>query len=200
MMARAPQPLLRRIGFSLVELLVVLIIGAILTMLAVPAWQRHAERGWRMQARAELVSATPAGRMAPTLATILHGVLADAVLAALVIAVYAGSGFDLGGSVVAGVAAGAVGVVFLGVALVAAQLMRTSRGANSLAVWVLIATFVIGGLGNALGRPSIPQSRPATFRGSLKNAERGLDDACGITADELVGAFRQRDRPLGVVA
>lgn len=104
--------------------------------------------------RAELVSATPAGRTAPTLATILHGVLADAVLALLVIAVYAGSGFDLGGSVVAGVAAGAVGVVFLGVALVAAQLMRTSRGANSLAVWVLIATFVIGGLGNALGTPS----------------------------------------------
>lgn len=57
MIARAPQPLLRRIGFSLLELLVVLIIGAILTMLAVPAWQRHAERGWRMQARAELVSA-----------------------------------------------------------------------------------------------------------------------------------------------
>ena len=104
--------------------------------------------------RAELVSATPAGRMAPTVATILHGLLANAILAALVIAVYLGSGFEVAGSVVAGVAAGAVGVVFLGVALVAAQLMRTSRGANSLSVWVLIATFVISGLGNALGTPS----------------------------------------------
>lgn len=104
--------------------------------------------------RAELVSATPAGRLAPTVATIVHGLLANAVLAALVVAVYLGSGFEASGSLVAGVAAGAVGVVFLGVALVAAQLMRTSRGANSLAVWVLIATFVISGLGNALGTPS----------------------------------------------
>ena len=31
--------------------------------------------------------------------------------------------------------------------------MRTSRGANSLAVWVLLLTFLIGGLGNALGTP-----------------------------------------------
>jgi ABC-2 type transport system permease protein len=104
--------------------------------------------------RAELVSSTPAGRTAPTVATILHGLIANAILAVLVIAVYAGSGFDLAGSVVAGLATGAVGVVFLGVALVAAQLMRTSRGANSLAVWVLIVTFVLSGLGNALGTPS----------------------------------------------
>lgn len=43
-------------GFSLVELVIVLAIAAILTILAVPAWQRHVERGWRLQARAELVS------------------------------------------------------------------------------------------------------------------------------------------------
>ena len=104
--------------------------------------------------RAELVSATPAARTAPTIATILHGVIANAILAALVMAVYAGSGFDVGGSVIAGVAAGGVGIVFLGVALVAAQLMRTSRGANSLSVWVLIVTFLLCGIGNALGTPS----------------------------------------------
>lgn len=46
-----------RAGFSLVELLIVLSIAAVLTILAVPAWQRQAERGGRMQARAELLSA-----------------------------------------------------------------------------------------------------------------------------------------------
>ncbi|WP_309295912.1 prepilin-type N-terminal cleavage/methylation domain-containing protein [Cupriavidus pauculus] len=46
-----------RAGFSLVELLIVLSIAAVLTILAVPAWQRHAKRGWRMQARSELLSA-----------------------------------------------------------------------------------------------------------------------------------------------
>ncbi|WP_106815210.1 ABC transporter permease [Microbacterium timonense] len=109
--------------------------------------------------RAELVSATPAGRTAPTSATIVHGLLANLILAALVALVYVASGFAVAGSLIAGAAAGAVGVVFLGVGLVAAQLMRTSRGANSLSVWVLIATFVLCGLGNALGTPSADLQR-----------------------------------------
>lgn len=104
--------------------------------------------------RAEIVSATPAGRTAPSVATVVHGLIANAILAALVIAVYLGSGFEPAGSAIAGVASGAVGMVFLGVGLVAAQLMRTSRGANSLAVWVLVVTFLLGGIGNALGTPS----------------------------------------------
>lgn len=54
---RLPERLTRRPGFSLPELLVVLAIVAVMTLLAVPAWQRHVERGWRMQARVELVSA-----------------------------------------------------------------------------------------------------------------------------------------------
>jgi len=44
-------------GFSLVELLAVLMIIAILAALALPAWKHHLERAWRMQARTELVSA-----------------------------------------------------------------------------------------------------------------------------------------------
>lgn len=57
MMSHRPNRAPRPAGFSLAELLVVVAIATVLTMLAVPAWQRHAERGWRMQARAELVSA-----------------------------------------------------------------------------------------------------------------------------------------------
>lgn len=57
MIARLVYAPLRRTGFSLVELLVVLTIAALLTVLAVPAWQRHAERSGRMQARADILSA-----------------------------------------------------------------------------------------------------------------------------------------------
>jgi len=43
-------------GFSLAELMVALIIIAILAAMALPAWQQHFHRAWRMQARAELVA------------------------------------------------------------------------------------------------------------------------------------------------
>lgn len=104
--------------------------------------------------RAELVAATPAGRAAPLTATVLHGIGANLLLAALVAGAFAVAGYDPYGSVVSGLGAGAVGLTFLGIGLVAGQLMRTSRGANSLAVWVLLVSFVVCGLGNALGTPS----------------------------------------------
>ncbi|MCR2783361.1 MULTISPECIES: polyketide antibiotic transporter [unclassified Microbacterium] len=105
-------------------------------------------------ARAELVGATPAGRIAPLVATIVHGTAADTALALVVAVVFLGAGFPPLGALVAGAAAGAVGLSFLAVGLVAGQLLRTSRAANSLAVWVLLLTFLIGGVGNALGTPS----------------------------------------------
>ncbi|MFT4211745.1 MAG: polyketide antibiotic transporter [Microbacterium sp.] len=111
---------------------------------------RHT-RGDEEAGRAELVSATPAARVAPTIATIVHGVLANLVLGALTGLALAATGLDAGGSLLMGAAAGATGVAFLGIALVAAQLMRTSRGASSLSVWVLVAAFVVRGFGNAAG-------------------------------------------------
>ncbi|WER45116.1 prepilin-type N-terminal cleavage/methylation domain-containing protein [Cupriavidus sp. WKF15] len=44
-------------AFSLIELLIALAILAILAAVAVPAWSQYLERGWRTQARAELVAA-----------------------------------------------------------------------------------------------------------------------------------------------
>jgi ABC-2 type transport system permease protein len=114
---------------------------------------RHT-RGEEEPGRAELVSATPAGRAAPILATIVHGLLANAILAALVAGAFLLTGSDVEGSLLVGIAAGSVGVVFLGVGLLAAQLIRTSRGANSLSVWTLLVSFVVCGIGNAVGSPS----------------------------------------------
>lgn len=114
---------------------------------------RHT-RAEEEQGRSELVSATPASRTAPLTATILHGVLADLVVALLVSLAFLASGLGADGSFLAGFAVGGVGVAFLGVGLVAGQIMRTSRGANALAVWTVTALFLVCGLGNALGTPS----------------------------------------------
>ena len=114
---------------------------------------RHT-RAEEEQGRAELIAATPAGRVRPLVATILHGTLANTALGLLVWVVYVASGYPASGSWVAGLAAASVGLCFLGVGLLSAQLMRTSRGANSLAVWTLVATYAMAGLGNALGTPS----------------------------------------------
>ncbi|WP_127473404.1 ABC transporter permease [Microbacterium sulfonylureivorans] len=119
------------------------------TFLAVRHTRMDEESG-----RAELVAATPAGRLLPVGATAVEGLIANGVLAILVTLAYLAVGLPLEGSLLVGKAAGAVGVTFLGVGLVAAQLMRTSRGANSLAVWITVGTFVVAGLGNALGTPS----------------------------------------------
>ncbi|REJ08372.1 polyketide antibiotic transporter [Microbacterium bovistercoris] len=114
---------------------------------------RHT-RAEEEQGRAELISATPAARVTPLAATIVHGMLANVVLGLLISLVYLGSGYPAAGSWIVGLATASVGLCFLGVGLLSAQLMRTSRGANSLAVWILVATYVMAGLGNALGTPS----------------------------------------------
>jgi ABC-2 type transport system permease protein len=138
-------------GFLAFEILPWLAILAALmsTFLAV----RHT-RADEEAARAELLAATPVGRTLPTVATIVHGVVANILLGVLSAAALLSTGLDSAGSWLTGAAATAVGMAFLGIGLVAAQLMRTSRAANSLTIWVLVATFLLRGIGNAAGTPS----------------------------------------------
>jgi len=84
----------------------------------------------------------------------VHGVLADLVLGAAVALGLVVGGMPVDGSLVTGLATAAVGVAFLAVALLAAQFAHTSRGANSIAVAVVLLAFVLRGVGDALGTPS----------------------------------------------
>lgn len=119
---------------------------------------RHT-RGDEEQGRAELVGATPAGRTAPLTATLVHGAGVAVLFGIAVAGVYLAVGLAPGGSLISGAAVAMVGLVFLAVGAVAAQLMRTGRGANSLGVWVLLIVFLLSGIGNALGTPSTDLTR-----------------------------------------
>lgn len=123
--------------------------GLMSTFLAVRHTRAEEEDG-----RAELVGATRAGRVAPVIATVLHGLAANLAVTILVAGAFAATGAVPAGAAVAGASAGGAGVAFLGVGLLGAQLYRTSRGANAFAVWVTVAALVIAGFGNAIGTPS----------------------------------------------
>jgi ABC-2 type transport system permease protein len=125
-----------------------LLAGLMNTFLAVRHSRAEEETG-----RAELVGATPAGRLLPTVATVIHGVLANVVLALATGLGFLAAGLPAYGSFVAGAAVGGAGLAFLAVGLVFAQLMSTSRAANGYAAAVVVLAYVLRGIGDALGTP-----------------------------------------------
>jgi ABC-2 type transport system permease protein len=126
-----------------------LLAGLMSTFLAVRHSRAEEESG-----RAELIASTPAARAVPTIATLVHGAIANIVLGTAVAATFDFAGLPIGGAVVTGAAVAATGVAFLSVGLLAAQVMRTSRGANALAVACVCGAFLLRGIGDALGTPS----------------------------------------------
>ncbi|MEY9852629.1 ABC-2 type transport system permease protein [Leifsonia sp. EB41] len=123
-----------------------LLAGLMNTFLAVRHSRAEEESG-----RAELVGSTPAARITPTVATVIHGVLADIVLALATALGFMASGLPAYGSLVAGAAVGGAGIAFLAVGLLLAQVMSTSRGANGYASAVVVLAWVLRGIGDAIG-------------------------------------------------
>ncbi|GAA1448286.1 ABC transporter permease [Leifsonia poae] len=123
-----------------------LLAGLMSTFLAVRHSRAEEESG-----RAELVASTPAARILPTVATLIHGVLANVVLAVLTGLAFAASGLPLDGSLTAGAAVGGAGIAFLAVGLLLAQLMMTSRGANGFAAGIVVLAYILRGIGDATG-------------------------------------------------
>ncbi|KRC61681.1 hypothetical protein ASE14_12660 [Agromyces sp. Root81] len=123
-----------------------LMIGLMMTFLAV----RHT-RGDEEAGRAELVGSTPAGRIAPLLATALEGVILSVAVGAIMGGVAWAYGADASGALLYGAAMSAVGIAYLGVGLACAQLMRTSRGANGLAAAIVTLGYALRAMGDATG-------------------------------------------------
>lgn len=131
-----------------------LVVALMCSLLAV----RHT-RGDEEDGRLELVSATPAGRTAPLASTAVHGIGVAVLSGAVVALLFIGNGAPLAGATLTGACCTLVGTVFLGVGLVAGELMPSSRAANALAVWILVGTFALAGTGNALGTPNADLTR-----------------------------------------
>lgn len=105
--------------------------------------------------RRELVLAGPVSRLAPPIATLLLGVVANAVFVVLAICGYAATGVPVSGAVVSSVALGMIGLAFLGLAMLAGELTETSRGANTIGVILVLGAYALRAAGDALGRPDV---------------------------------------------
>jgi ABC-2 type transport system permease protein len=123
-----------------------LLAGLMSTFLAVRHTRAEEESG-----RAELVAATQASRVTPTVATIVHGVIANILVAVVVALGFISTGLPADGSFVAGAAVGGAGIAFLAVGLFTSQLMSTSRGANGLAAAIVVLAYFLRGIGDAIG-------------------------------------------------
>jgi ABC-2 type transport system permease protein len=125
------------------------LVGLMNTFLAVRHLRAEEESG-----RADLVASTPAARTFPALATLLYGLLANAVLAIAVAGCLIVAGQDASGSFVTGLALAAIGVVFLAVGGVASELMPSARAANGLAVGAVLLSYLLRGIADAFGTVS----------------------------------------------
>ncbi|TLM84742.1 ABC transporter permease [Pseudarthrobacter sp. NamE5] len=113
--------------------------------------------------RFELLGSTPVSRTASLYATLLLGSGANLVLALAVAAGFAGAGLPATGSFLAGAAVGLVGLFFVGLAAVVAQIMPSARSTNGTAAALVGAAYLIRGAGDALGTAnmSLLQVTPA---------------------------------------
>jgi ABC-2 type transport system permease protein len=98
--------------------------------------------------RAELIRAAPVGRHAPLGAALIGVAIADAVVAIGSATALAAYGLPLSGSIAFGLAIFGAGMVFAGVAAVAAQVAGGSRAALALGGVVLGLSFVLRAVGD----------------------------------------------------
>jgi ABC-2 type transport system permease protein len=121
--------------------------AALLAVLAIVTVVRHT-RGEEENGRLELIGSTVVGRHATLTAAMLVAVAMNLFLALLTAAALAAAGLPTAGSVAFGLAWGATGLAFSGVAAVAAQLTVSARSAIGLSTSLLGVTYVLRALGD----------------------------------------------------
>jgi ABC-2 type transport system permease protein len=127
--------------------LLLVVLAALLSALSVVRHTRQNEE----TGRAELVGAAVVGRHAGLAAALTVTVAANIALAVAIGLAGIVAGQPTVGSFTAGMATGALGIVFAAVAAVTVQLSSTTRGASGLAAAILGVAFVVSGVGNMLG-------------------------------------------------
>ncbi|MEP6843630.1 MAG: polyketide antibiotic transporter, partial [Pseudolysinimonas sp.] len=105
--------------------------------------------------RRELVLAAPVPRLAPPVATLLLGLIANGLFVVLAIGGYVSAGLGGSGAVLSAAALGVTGMAFLGLGMLAGELAETSRAANTIGVILVLGAYALRGAGDALGRPDI---------------------------------------------
>jgi ABC-2 type transport system permease protein len=124
--------------------------AAMVALLAIVVVIRHT-RGEEEQGRLELVGSAVVGRQATLTAALLLALVTNLVLALLTAGALGAAGLPAGGSVAFGLAWGATGLAFSGVAAMAAQLTESSRAAISLSSALLAVTYVLRAIGDTAG-------------------------------------------------
>ncbi|TFC55179.1 hypothetical protein E3O62_14330 [Cryobacterium sp. TMT2-15-1] len=137
------------VTFFLIFAFLATLVAFMSTFLAVRHTRAEEESG-----RSELIAATPAGRLVPLLATALHGIAAALAAGVAVTLGLLTSGLDAAGAITTGAAVAATGITFLGVGLLAGQVMRTSRGANGLGAALIGLAYTLRAFGDAGGTAS----------------------------------------------
>jgi ABC-2 type transport system permease protein len=99
--------------------------------------------------RTELMRAGAVGRLAPAAAALIVVAALNVAIAALIALGLIGLGLPAAGSLALGAALGMTGLVFAGVAAVAAQVTQSARAAHGIAGAALAAAFVLRAAGDA---------------------------------------------------
>ncbi|HSR86936.1 MAG TPA: ABC transporter permease, partial [Streptosporangiaceae bacterium] len=99
--------------------------------------------------RLELVGSAAVGRQAPLTAALIPAATANVALAVLTFGWLSGLSLPVAGSAALALSIGGCGLVFAGVAAVAAQLSVTARGARGIAIGALGAAFVLRAVGDS---------------------------------------------------
>ena len=120
------------------------IVAALMSMFLVGRHTRAEEE----TGRDELVRAAAIGRHAPLAATALLVLIADGLMGALIAASLIAYGLPVAGSSALGLAAGLTGLVFGGVALVAVQLVESTRAAYGITGAVLGVAYALRAVGD----------------------------------------------------
>ena len=125
-------------------------IGLMNVFLATRHGRQDEERG-----RRELVLAGPVARLSPPVATLILGVVANALFVVLAIGGYVSAGVSSQGAVLSSVALGMTGLAFLALSMIAGELMQTSRGANGVGVVLVLGSYALRAAGDATGSVDI---------------------------------------------